>query len=262
MTQPPRRKIILILSLCVFLFIIKSTGQIVDFSYTHYGKEDGLPSNTVYCMTADKDGVLWIGTDAGLTRFDGSHYKTFTTKDGLPSNDIFNLYCDSKNRVWVVGMSKDVAYFKNGKLYNRGNDTILNKINRSSGIIPLFEDSKNSLWIINQNKMLTKIDSNNKLEAIDLSEKFKDFKVIISKISFKDSLYAFYNDMVIVGSDLNFRCYPINEKTKIFVNGFQVINDTCYYSTIDGNFIFKSNSSILNSHRIATGVASWRLYKK
>ena len=69
-----------------------SFAQTLDYPYTIYDKSDGLPSNTVYDMVNDQEGMMWIGTDAGLCKFDGIHFKIFTTDDGLPSNDIFKLY--------------------------------------------------------------------------------------------------------------------------------------------------------------------------
>ncbi|MBL7765364.1 MAG: histidine kinase [Chitinophagaceae bacterium] len=130
--------------IAVLLFIATTSyGQIWDYSYTHYGKEDGLPSNTVYCMTSDKDGLLWIGTDAGLCSFDGFHFTTYTTDHGLPSNDIFNLFCDSQNRIWITSMSKEACYMMNGRIYNKKNDSLLGKIKIPNRISKIFEENTN-----------------------------------------------------------------------------------------------------------------------
>lgn len=40
-------------------------------------REHGLPSNTVRALGQTKDGHLWIGTAAGLVRFDGAKLTTF-----------------------------------------------------------------------------------------------------------------------------------------------------------------------------------------
>ena len=42
--------------------------------FIHYNAADGLPSNTVYAVTQDAEGALWIGTRNGLARFDGVRY--------------------------------------------------------------------------------------------------------------------------------------------------------------------------------------------
>src|SRR5687767_2520320 len=42
---------------------------------------DGLPQNTVNVTLQTKDGFLWIGTNAGLARFDGARFRTFGLQD-------------------------------------------------------------------------------------------------------------------------------------------------------------------------------------
>src|SRR5246127_1777786 len=41
---------------------------------TTFTVEDGLSSNVVNAILQTRDGFLWIGTDAGLNRFDGRHF--------------------------------------------------------------------------------------------------------------------------------------------------------------------------------------------
>ena len=53
-------------------------------SFTQYLVADGLNSNSVYTLFEDKDGKIWIGTEAGLCLYDG---KTFAEiKIPLPKN--------------------------------------------------------------------------------------------------------------------------------------------------------------------------------
>jgi ligand-binding sensor domain-containing protein len=67
-----------------------------EYGYTHYDSRDGLAGSTVYCMTQDRDGFIWVGTEGGLSRFDGTHFKNFSKEDGLPDNEIIQLFADSK----------------------------------------------------------------------------------------------------------------------------------------------------------------------
>jgi streptogramin lyase len=41
---------------------------------TTFTVEDGLSSNVVNAIVQTRDGFLWIGTDAGLNRFNGRHF--------------------------------------------------------------------------------------------------------------------------------------------------------------------------------------------
>ena len=43
-----------------------------DLCFRHFSVEDGLSSNSVRALMQDKYGFLWIGTDEGLNRYDGT----------------------------------------------------------------------------------------------------------------------------------------------------------------------------------------------
>lgn len=44
----------------------------------YLSEDDGLSSNHVWCCFQDSRGYIWIGTDAGLDRYDGIHIRSFT----------------------------------------------------------------------------------------------------------------------------------------------------------------------------------------
>jgi signal transduction histidine kinase/ligand-binding sensor domain-containing protein len=53
-----------------------------EYSLTSWGIKDGLPSSEVLAIAQDADGFLWLGTDGGLVRFDGTR---FTVQAGVPA---------------------------------------------------------------------------------------------------------------------------------------------------------------------------------
>lgn len=116
-----------------------------DFSYTRYDIKDGLAGSHVFCGVQDKEGFLWFGTESGLSRFDGVHFKTFTTEDGLPDNEIINLYCDSKGRVWLIPFRKSICYYYKGKLHTQQNDSLLNKFRIKGNIYYVAEDKHGTI---------------------------------------------------------------------------------------------------------------------
>jgi ligand-binding sensor domain-containing protein len=50
--------------------------------FQRYTEDEGLPINIVNDMTQDSLGFIWIATEAGLTRFDGVHFKQFGHEPG------------------------------------------------------------------------------------------------------------------------------------------------------------------------------------
>lgn len=73
-------------------------------SFTTYTKTNGLASDNIIDVLVDNEGVLWLSTDRGLTKFDlkKKTFKNYNIADGLPANE-FNLNSAYKD--------------KNGKLY-------------------------------------------------------------------------------------------------------------------------------------------------
>ncbi len=68
--------------------------------------QDNLFSNTVLSLAMDEDGVLWIGTAAGLNSFDGINvYKHVGDERGLSGpleNEIHFIWVDRYNNKWLA----------------------------------------------------------------------------------------------------------------------------------------------------------------
>lgn len=56
-----------------------------------YGLEQGLESLPVQAMAQDARGFIWVGTDAGLFRYDGDRFERFGTEEGLASSFVNHL---------------------------------------------------------------------------------------------------------------------------------------------------------------------------
>jgi ligand-binding sensor domain-containing protein/signal transduction histidine kinase len=70
--------------------------------WTHFGKNNGLGSDTVWSLLADENGTLWIGTcGGGLSRWQNGTFATWTTKNGLINDVICQLLEDGKGNLWM-----------------------------------------------------------------------------------------------------------------------------------------------------------------
>ncbi|MEE3375592.1 MAG: two-component regulator propeller domain-containing protein [Candidatus Cryptobacteroides sp.] len=67
--------------------------------FVNYSAADGLPSNTVYAVTQDAEGALWIGTRNGLARFDGVRFQSWKEYGRVNA-----LTVDKAGRLWVGSM--------------------------------------------------------------------------------------------------------------------------------------------------------------
>lgn len=84
-----------------------------DITVRLYGQRElAAGSYTAFCQ--DSEGFIWIGTDAGLIRFDGNHGDLFRNDElvagSLSDNKIVSLFSDSDGMLWV-GTVNGLNYF-------------------------------------------------------------------------------------------------------------------------------------------------------
>jgi len=96
-----------ILTLVISFFCLSSSAQTFD----NYTTTDGLVDNNVSCVTVDKNGNLWFGTNNGVSKFDGTNWTSYntTTDTGLVDNAIKCISADGNGNIWVgtnMGASK------------------------------------------------------------------------------------------------------------------------------------------------------------
>jgi ligand-binding sensor domain-containing protein len=116
-----------------------------EYNYIQYDVKDGLASSTVFDLCQDKDGFIWFATEAGISRFDGTHFKNFTTTDGLPETEIIKLFADSKGRIWMAPFKNSICYYYNGKIHNQENDPVLKKITLVSVLGVIMESADHDI---------------------------------------------------------------------------------------------------------------------
>jgi ligand-binding sensor domain-containing protein len=110
-----RQYIMVLLFSCTPLFVCKALAQLPI--QVHYTIKDGLPSNKIYGVRQAPDGYIWIATNKGVTRFDGSRFRTFSVSDGLPTNDVFGTYSDITGKTWLMDFKNSIHYLKNDSLH-------------------------------------------------------------------------------------------------------------------------------------------------
>ena len=89
------------------------------FAFRVYTEDDGLGPQNVDCLLQDRTGFLWIGTQGGLTRFDGRHFVRFAADSGLPSTMI-NVLHETATGALYVGTDGGLARFDNGRFITIG----------------------------------------------------------------------------------------------------------------------------------------------
>jgi ligand-binding sensor domain-containing protein/signal transduction histidine kinase len=76
--------------------------RIKNGNVTHFGRKDGLGSDSIWCLYVDGQGVLWVGAcRGGLSRWQDGRFITWTTKNGLINNVICQILEDARGNLWL-----------------------------------------------------------------------------------------------------------------------------------------------------------------
>lgn len=88
------------------IFLRKPNGEIWQ-----PGTENGLTNTNVKCLTLDKYGRLWIGTQNGLFCYNGKKFNIYKKRDGLISDDV-SCFAFTSDNTLVLGSSNGLTFFK------------------------------------------------------------------------------------------------------------------------------------------------------
>src|SRR5271169_1477121 len=128
---------------------LDTSRQISQYGHTAWRIEDGVFAATPNVLDQTTDGYLWIGTQAGLMRFDGVRFVSWRPPEGneLPSSRITSLLGARDGSLWI-GTSAGLARWQNGSLTNYNDAT--------GSIMAILEDRAGSIWIARANLSDTK----------------------------------------------------------------------------------------------------------
>lgn len=101
-----------------------------NYNYRNFTTEDGLASNDIYDMVEEENGLLWMASEYGVSRFDGYNFKTYTIDNGLPSLSNLRLFLDEKKKLWVAGNDGSLSYLENDSFIK---STLSRKIRQWTG---------------------------------------------------------------------------------------------------------------------------------
>tara|TARA_R100001244_G_scaffold14248_5_gene15908 strand:+ start:15510 stop:18566 length:3057 start_codon:yes stop_codon:yes gene_type:complete len=118
-----------------------SWASITDYVVKQWNIKDGLPSQSLKSVVQDQQGYMWLGTQFGLSRFDGTTFTNYNTQNSpfLPSNGVNKLLVDSSGLLWVGT--------KSGLVVINPATFAAQEFNIKGPVRDILEDSKGSIWI-------------------------------------------------------------------------------------------------------------------
>ncbi|MDX1701504.1 MAG: two-component regulator propeller domain-containing protein, partial [Melioribacteraceae bacterium] len=108
----------------IFILLIFSShfvAQTLKSNFSRITQEDGLPSNEVSSLLQDHLGYIWIGTNNGVSIYDGYDVHNFSVVNDDPNflqhPLVSSLYEDSKNNIWIGSVGGITKYDRNKKSF-------------------------------------------------------------------------------------------------------------------------------------------------
>jgi signal transduction histidine kinase/ligand-binding sensor domain-containing protein len=133
----------LLLFLCAVnsIWAVDTSRHISQYAHTAWRLQDGVFNGAPNAITQTADGYLWIGTQAGLLRFDGVRFVQWTPPDGkhLPSSNVTSLLGARDGSLWI-GMEGGLSHWDNREFTN-----YLVEPPRINSII---EDHNGNVWFV------------------------------------------------------------------------------------------------------------------
>jgi signal transduction histidine kinase/ligand-binding sensor domain-containing protein len=125
----------------VSIWAINPSNHISQYGHTAWRIQDGVLTGAALAVAQTTDGYLWIGTTAGLVRFDGVRFVPWTPPDGthLPSSSIASLLGARDGSLWI-GTEGGLSHWEKQHLTNYFiKPEIINSI---------IEDRSGTVWFV------------------------------------------------------------------------------------------------------------------
>jgi ligand-binding sensor domain-containing protein/signal transduction histidine kinase len=118
-------------------------GGEVPFIFRSWQREQGLPENYVRALAQTRDGYIWVGTDEGVSRFDGVNFFSLGPQEGFQGGPVQVLFGDSHGALWIGSVSGGLSCWRQGKLQRFTSRDGL----PSDSITALAEDNGGRIWV-------------------------------------------------------------------------------------------------------------------
>ncbi|MEN8157260.1 MAG: two-component regulator propeller domain-containing protein [Bacteroidota bacterium] len=152
-----------IVLLGLFMLSIQLQGQ--QRFFKQFSVSEGLAQSTVYKVIQDRNDLYWLGTDAGVSSFDGTSFTNYSSGDGLSENGVRAICEEPGGDIWFGHTLGGVSRY-NGKGFEvlHSLDSLIN-----STVTYMVVDSTGHLWIATETSGVIEIlNSSAAEESLDI----------------------------------------------------------------------------------------------
>lgn len=195
-----------------------------------FTNKDGLPQNRVSELCYDDYKNIWIGTQNGISKFNGYSFSNYPEMKG---KEITTLFLDSKNNLWV-GTKKGLY------LLDRVSNTLMLL---SSHFIRDITSYNQRIYFITPNHLFS-VRKDNKISQIQISNNFNDLRKIAP---FNNNLYIGLGNshgLLEFNLSLGIAKQMKNDLQQSTINCLKVINKSLWIGTSEGRLYELSDNKL------------------
>jgi signal transduction histidine kinase/ligand-binding sensor domain-containing protein len=129
---------------------------LTGYSLTSWNNADGRSLGAVYAIVQDRDGYLWIGSDSGLLRFDGSRFVTLEviSSASLPKAAVMALCVSRDGSLWVgFADGIGVGQIRDGQVHIQDQG-----LENLGSVTDLVEDHDGMIWAVGDGALFELLD--------------------------------------------------------------------------------------------------------
>lgn len=144
-------KILLSLILSLSFYLCSYAILPMQFHFRHYNIENGISANNISALLQDQKGFIWIGTDYGLSRFDGNQFTFYQKTNPHYSNfhaNSINTICETNsNELWLGTENGVFIYNQIKDIFTPFTKQTSDKTKIISLITHILQDKEGNIWI-------------------------------------------------------------------------------------------------------------------
>ncbi len=167
-----------ILFITLFFVCIPFSLLSQEYYFDNYSVADGLSSSKVYGILQDKRDYLWLGTPAGVSKFDGIKFENFSPENGLSTGGVKSIFQDLYGNVWFGHLDGGVTIY-NGLLFKK---VLFDNLKINGDVTSIRCAGDSSLWISTVGSGIVKVKYNPVTGEILSAKQYQGSKGISDRV--------------------------------------------------------------------------------
>ncbi|TDH29228.1 GAF domain-containing protein [Segetibacter sp. 3557_3] len=182
-----------------------------QFLFTNLKPEDGLSSREARCTYTDSEGYVWIGTENGLNRYDGSHFRTWNHQhtEYPPSlgTAIYTILEHNNDELWFGTNSGAGIYSKSKNAFRELPVKTTHPV--KSTVIKLLKDKSGTTWMATGRGLFIYAQS----AFVNAAERYPHLKALDTALILQGSIaYDPVRDYLWVGTPKGLFCIDLHKQ--------------------------------------------------